>query len=98
LREHLLVFHFPGQQVLSGLPQKLHFPYDRNAIVEIGYNTHQAIPINQDMAELITFGCALEDDEETEPTEKKIEKEEKPGMSEEIKRLDEEISPIEKWQ
>jgi hypothetical protein len=40
--------------------------------------------------------CALEDNEETEPTQKEIEKEEKPGMTEEIEGLDEEVSPIEK--
>jgi hypothetical protein len=63
------------------------------------HREHKVEPEVADLLEKEAFDCAMDDDEETErPENREVEPEMKPGMSEEIEGLDEEISPIEKWQ
>jgi hypothetical protein len=61
------------------------------------HREHPPDPAVAQLLEKEAFDCALDDDEEVEPTEQIDEKEEKPCMVDEIEGLDEEISPIEKW-
>jgi hypothetical protein len=62
------------------------------------HREHPPEPAVAELLEKEAFDCALEDDEETESPTQEVEKEVKPGMTEDIEGLDGEISPIEKWQ
>jgi hypothetical protein len=63
------------------------------------YRERKVEPEVKNLLEQEAVDCALEDDEETEQPElREAEPTVQPGMSEEIEGLDEEISPIERWQ
>jgi hypothetical protein len=63
------------------------------------HREHKVEPEVKTLLEEEAVDCALEDDEELEQPEKRdAEPKVQPGMVEEIEGLDEEISPIERWQ
>jgi hypothetical protein len=62
------------------------------------HREHPPEPAVGQFLEKESFDCALEDDEEVEKQEPEEQKDPERGMVEEIVGLDEEISPIEKWQ
>jgi hypothetical protein len=63
------------------------------------HREHKVEPEVKDRLEQEAVDCALEDDEEMEhPELREAEPTVEPGMAEEIEGLDEDISPIERWQ
>jgi hypothetical protein len=76
------------------------FDIYKDSMSRIQYHReHKVEPEVADLLEKEAFDCALEDDEEAEKPEKReLEIEMKPGMTEELEGLDEEISPIDQWQ
>jgi hypothetical protein len=63
------------------------------------HREYKVEPEVKSLLEQEAFDCAMEDDEEVEhPEQREAEPVVKPGMTEEIEGLDEDISPIERWQ
>jgi hypothetical protein len=62
------------------------------------HREHPPEPAVTQLLEQEAFDCELEDDEEVEKQESGEQEEPKPGMTQEIVGLDEEISPIETLQ
>jgi hypothetical protein len=63
------------------------------------HREHKVEPEVKNLLEQEAVDCAMDDEEEAErPEQREAEPEVKPGMTEEMEGLDEDISPIEGWQ